>query len=134
MSRFATGRFDSGSNVAAPVAAWEQAVAFTSGLIGSVMHDGMLHSFISSGLGVKDRHRPINEEAAKRFAILVEVSSLPNRGVVLVVDDDAAKRRSVARLLTATPSQGGGQFCAGHLHDWERQPCRSHVCASVRPP
>jgi hypothetical protein len=31
----------SGSNVAAPVAAWEQAVAFTSGLIGSVMHDGM---------------------------------------------------------------------------------------------
>ena len=31
-------------------------------------------------------------------------------------------------------SQGGWQFCAGHLHDWKRQPCRSRGCASIRMP
>ena len=32
------------------------------------------------------------------------------------------------------PSQGGWEYSACHLHDGERQPCRSHVCASIRLP
>ena len=38
------------------------------------------------------------------------------------------------RDRTEAPSQGGWAFCAGHLHDWERQPCRSRGCASIRMP
>ena len=36
------------------------------------------------------------------------------------------------RHRVEAPSQGGWQFCAGHLHDWERQPRRSRGCASIR--
>ena len=30
--------------------------------------------------------------------------------------------------------KAAGNFCAGHLHDWERYPCRSRGCASIRMP
>jgi DNA-binding NtrC family response regulator len=84
---------------------------------------------------------------------------LPNRNRVFVVDDDPGMLRGVKRLLrqhgydsvlfaSAEAFENHNdfesaiciildicwEFRAGHLHNWERHPCRSDGCASIRMP
>ena len=74
----------------------------------------------------------------RRFGRQLAVSAC--EGIRKITDFDAA----VASFSTSTwamdqgstwvPSQSGWQYCARHLHDRERHPRRSHVCASIRMP